>query len=438
MNNPAGTHSDFSSPSQSKAYCIKAWTVVLAAALYFFFEFFQVNVFNALDPYLLKEFNLRGGQLGNLSAFYFYAVVFCLIPAGLVLDRFSTKRVLLVEMTLCVAAVALFAMSQSLWQAKLARLLLGIGGCCVLLGSVRLATRWFAPRQLALVIGVIVTFAMTGGIMSQAPMTFLTDAIGWRPALWVIAGVGVVFFVLMVACIRDFPKGAKHVESHCAKNLTIWRSLSLVLRNRQNWLCGLYCSLMNIPVFLLGFFGVLYLTQTKGMLRSEASIVTSMVFLGLIIGSPLIGYLSDRLGRRKICMQICAAVALFLILLIMFLPSLSFHLAVILFFVLGLITSSQVLSYPVIAESNPPSIIASAESVAATLIMLGGFTSALFGSLMGLHWHHTFTAKNVPLYSAHDYLLAMSIIPVGFVLSLLCSFLVRETHGMAYRPNDAS
>src|SRR3990167_7642198 len=209
----------------TKTSAIQAWIVIFAASLYFFFEFFQVNVFNALDPYLLKTFNLQAGGLGNLSAHYFYAVVFCLVPAGLVLDRFSTKWVIIVEMFLCVLAVIVFAMSQSVWQAKIARLLLGVGGCCVLLSCVRLATRWFPEERMALVIGLIVTFAMLGGILSQAPFTYLTDTIGWRAALWVDAVVGFILLGVIAMFVRDFPNGAAHIKSHTASAISLRASL---------------------------------------------------------------------------------------------------------------------------------------------------------------------------------------------------------------------
>ena len=417
----------------TKTSAIQAWIVIFAASLYFFFEFFQVNVFNALDPYLLKTFNLQAGGLGNLSAYYFYAVVFCLVPAGLVLDRFSTKWVIIVEMFLCVLAVIVFAMSQSVWQAKIARLLLGVGGCCVLLSCVRLATRWFPEERMALVIGLIVTFAMLGGILSQAPFTYLTDTIGWRAALWVDAVVGFILLGVIAMFVRDFPNGAAHIKSHTASAISLRASLVSVFKNKQNWLCGIYSSLMNLPVFLMSTFGVLYLVQAKGMPRDKASLVTSMIFLGLIVGSPLIGFISDKIQRRKLCMQISAMLALVIVLFIMLIPNIAFVTAAILFLAFGLITSAQVLTYPVIAESNPPSIIASAESVASVLIMSGGFAGALFGGLMGWHWHHVFTLHHVPLYDKVHYAMAMTILPVGFVISIFCSFLIQETFGRSFQ-----
>ena len=126
-------------------------------------------------------------------------------------------------------------------------------------------------------------------------------------------------------------------------------------------------------------------------------------------------------------MIVSAILALIVVGLIMLIPHPSALLENVLFFALGLITSSQVLTYSVVAESNPSSITASAESIAATIIMFGGFAQGLFGWLMGLFWAHSFTSQHLPLYSIDDYRRAMLILPIGFVLSLVCAFLLKES-----------
>ena len=101
-----------------------------------------------------------------------------------------------------------------------------------------------------------------------------------------------------------------------------------------------------------------------------------------------------------------------------------FALAV-LFFCLSLITSAQVLVYPIVAESNPPQFIASAESVSCILIMLGGFMQPIFGWLMGLNWHHVYK-NGVPFYSAADFNAALWLLPAAFLISFFCALFLRD------------
>lgn len=71
---------------------LKPWLVCFAASLFFFYEFIQMNMFNAISQDLMKEFGLSGESLGYLSSTYLFADVVCLFPAGMLLDRFFSKK----------------------------------------------------------------------------------------------------------------------------------------------------------------------------------------------------------------------------------------------------------------------------------------------------------------------------------------------------------
>jgi hypothetical protein len=101
------------------------------------------------------------------------------------------------------------------------------------------------------------------------------------------------------------------------------------------------------------------------------------------------------------------------------------------FFLLGFTTSAQIITYPLIAESNPGAIVGSAEGLASVLIMAGGFTQPFFAWLMELHWNHQIV-NDLPVYSSSDYRLALCIMPIAFFLGLIMSCLIRETRCKPY------
>src|SRR4051812_33404525 len=81
---------------------LKPWIVCLSAGLFFFYEFIQMNMLNSLGSYLVNEYAITATQLGDLSAWYFYSTVLFLFTAGSLLDRFSTRKIILVGMSFCV------------------------------------------------------------------------------------------------------------------------------------------------------------------------------------------------------------------------------------------------------------------------------------------------------------------------------------------------
>lgn len=402
------------------------WIVVFAASLFFFYVFIQLNMFNAINPALMTTFNVGPNVTGNLSAYYFYADVIFLFPAGIILDRVSTRKLVAAAMAITVLATLLFSFSTSIWQASLCRFAIGAAGAFCLLSAVRIATRWFPPQRLALIIGLIVTLAMMGGLVAQTPLTLLTDHFGWRHAMLFDALFGAMLWLVMWFGIKDFPRGFKK-ENLLSHSAAFWPSLSCTLRNPQNWLAGLFVCLMNLPVFLLGGnWGSLYLVEMDHLSREAASWVIMFFFIGLIIGSPLCGAWSDHWRRRKAPMLISALTAILVMLALMFLHFNTVGLFTI-FFLLGFVSGAQVIGYPLIAESNSPQLTGTAEGFSSVLIMAGGFTVPWFADLMNWHWSHHYL-DNVPLYSSYDFTIALAIMPIAFVIAFLVALFIKETH----------
>lgn len=414
---------------------LKSWIVCLSAAMFFFYEFIQMGMFNSISSELMREFNINAAQLGILSATYFYADVVFLLVAGMLLDRFSTRKIILSAMVLCVSSTLVFALSTSVWVAGISHFIAGIGNAFCFLSCIKLATRWFPSRQLALIMGLMVTLAMAGGVVAQTPLTLLVEAVGWRKAVILDAGLGAVITWLVWYVVYDHPaESGEQSQAHIQSSGNMWKSALPAIKNLQNWFCGLYTCLLNLPIFLLGaLWGVMYVTQVHHIPRTEASYITMMVFVGTIIGSPVVGWFSDRIGRRRLPMILGAIISLVIMLAIMYLPNLGFTSLLLLFLGLGFFTSAQIVSYPAIAESNPKNLTGTSTGLASILIMGGGAVfQPLFGWLMDLSGDHH-VVDGVTIYSPQDYLLGMAIMPIAFVIGLIASLLIRETRCQPYR-----
>lgn len=407
----------------------QAWVVCLSASLFFFYEFVQIMMFNSINPSIMSAFHVTAGATGRISSSYFYANILFMFPAGMILDRYSTKKIIIIAMILCLVGTFLFSLSHNVTQASLCRFLSGVGGSFPFLCCLRLASRWFPARRLALVSGVTVTVAMLGGVAGQTPLVWLISVVGWRHALQLDALLGVIFTVIIYCTVVDFPKHFKHAVHASKKSVNLIQSIKQTLVNKQNWIFGFYTCFLNLPIMLLGaVWGGLYLVQIFHLSRTQASLVTSMIFIGTIFGSPVIGYISDLVGRRLLPMLIFGFISVIIMLVIMFAGNLSFLSLLILFFLLGFITSSQVISYPAIAESNSHQQAGSALGLASVVIMLGpAILQPLVGKLLDLNWNHHLV-NHVPQYSLHDFRLALSILPITLLIGTLLIFLAYETY----------
>lgn len=410
-----------------------AWVVTLTASLFFFYEFIQMNLFNAINEQLRGAFNLNAAQLGQLFSMYFYANFICLFPAGNLLDRFSTKKLLLGAIAICTIGTFLFSIATVYWMAALGRFLVGAGAAFCFLSCIRIASRWFPPRKMAFVTGVVVTMAMLGGLVAQTPFAWLTEYLGsWRNALLLNTGLGAIILIATFFIVEDRPPDGRekaHEDNKQLKELGLLGCIKLAALNPQNWFGGFYTALINLPVFVLGgLWGILYLTDVHQLTKDQASYATTLFFVGVIIGSLLYGWISDRIERRILPMIVGAILSLITVGILMYVPGLSMGMIIFLFFLMGLVTSSQVLTYPTIAELNPIYLTSTAVSIDSVCIMASGFLiPPFFGWLMEQGGNHVMV-NGIAVYTAQDFHQAMLILPISFVFALGITFFMRETY----------
>ncbi len=429
----ASTNGEIVLNSHEITHTAQAWVVTLTASLFFFYTFIQLNLFNAIDVELMQAFHLNAPELGQLSSMFFYANVLFLFPAGILLDRFSTKKILLMSVLLSSVGTLIFGLADNYIVAATGRFLVGTGAAFCFLSCIKIASRWFPPTKMALVTGIIVTMAMLGGLVAQTPLAMLSHLVGWRSAVLMDAGLGAFIFLAILLLVHDYP--SHHHDKHIAdkahlQTLGFWKSMGLVMLNPQNWLGGIYTALMNLPVFLLGaLWGIHYLMQVHQVSLMQASYATTLFFVGVIFGSPFFGWVSDRMSRRVLPMLLGAVVSLIVMLVLLYVPGLSFATVLLLFFLVGFVTSSQVLSYPTVAEHNPTSLTSTAISIVSTVIMFSGVVfQPLFGWAMQWHWDHTMV-DGAPIYTASDMLNAMLMMPIAFVVAFFVALFIKETHG---------
>lgn len=409
-----------------------AWFVSVTAGLLFFYEFMQLNMMNSLSEPLARDFNITAQEISWLSSWYFYANVIFLPLAGLLLDRYSTRKLILTAMTVCTLSILGFALSHSLVFSAFCRFVTGIGGAFCFLSCVRIASRWFAPKKMARITGVIVMMGMLGGLCAQAPLAFLIEKFGWRDALLIDTAMGAAFTILMWFVLRDRPAEHAHLIEHERKQIKamgLWASIKLVIHNKHNWFAALYASFVNLPIFILGaLWGTMYLTQVLHYSPTQAANVCGMLYIGTMIGAPILGWFSDRIQRRRLPMLLGALASIALIIPTLYNVHHSYNSLMLLFFLLGVATSSHTLSYSLVAESNPPLITGSAVSICSMMLLSGG---ALFqpisGWLLDRFWTPTFI-DGVPQYALSDFHRGFMMMPVLFGVALVLALLVKESY----------
>lgn len=402
---------------------IQAICVCFAASLFFAYELMQLHMLNAITPMLMSELQFGATDLGILGSTYILADVMFLLPAGIILDRFSVRRVVLFALSLCIIGTVGFAYSTNLLQACVCHFFSGIGNAFCFLSCMMLCSRWFPARWHALVMGVMLTMGLLGGVVAQTPFSLLAQAFTWREALLIDATIGFGVFMLIYLFVVD----AREEAQINAANVPFVQGIKRSIMNGQNIACGVYTGMMNLPIMLLGaMWGSLFLMQVHGFTLIESSFVTSMVCMGTIVGSPLVGFVSDKITKRKPVMLAGAVSSLAIFAVIALAKESDPYLFAFLFFCLGLTTSTQVLGYPLIAENNPPELTGTSMGISGMIIMgLALVLQPISGMLIDYGWDGQLV-DGTRFYTSGDFMRAFLIFPIGFVVSILLTYVIIE------------
>lgn len=399
----------------------KSWLVVMAAASFFFYSFIQMTIFSTSE---MKDYFSGILSIPDTAAFGVFAGMFLngcvlfLIPAGILLDKLSVRKLILGSVLLALAGIIGLSFTQNLAAAKFFRFITGVAHCIAFMAPLRLAPRWFPSKKLALAVGLVITFAVTGGLISQTPMYLAITALGGKQTMLLNIGLGILVFILVLLFVKDHPVGSELKTD--SKALPLWSGLKSAINNKQNWFSGLYIGLLNLAVLLLGaIWGTNYLLFKYDYLSPQViTSIIGMIFIGTMIGSPLCGLISDKLKNRKLIMIGGAILSLILMLIIMLASNPSAGFLHVMFLLLGIITSVQTIGYAVIAESNNDNVLGTANGFAAVLLMgMAAIAQPLFGWLINLFGGET----------SASYMKAIYLMPISFLIALIFSILIRET-----------
>ena len=370
----------------------------------------------------MRDFAVGAAVLGHLSAAYFYGYAGMQVPVGVLLDRFGPRRLMALAALVCAGGCVLFALSSSLAAASAGRFLIGASAAFSLVGSMAVAGQWFHANRFALLSGLSMAMGMAGGVFGQAPLRLAVEAADWRTVTAVLASGGLALAVAAWATVRDRWRGSGGVGRALS-------GLGLVLGNRQTWLVALVGLGTSAPLLAFAsLWGVPFLEAAYRLSRTQAAVLTSLIFVGWGIGAPLVGWLSDRIGRRKPPLIAGLLLQTAALALLVYVPGLPAPVLGGLCFLVGIFGSAQIVCFALARENHPAALSGTAIGfVNAMVTGAGALFQPLVGLLLDLVWTGE-TSSGARAYAPESYRLAFASLIACCLGGLLCLLVVRETH----------
>ncbi|MBB71386.1 MAG: MFS transporter [Legionellales bacterium] len=402
--------------------------ILLIVAAFYFYEFMLQVSPGVMTHDLMKDFGVTAAGLGMISGFYYYAYTPMQIPAGLLYDRFGPRVLLSISATVCALGALGFGLAPNAYLAGIGRFFMGMGSAFAFIGCLVLISRWFPSKYFAFLSGVIMIMSSLGALVGEMPLAADVERHGWRHSMISLGLIGLGIAVLIWLIVRDSPAFEK-IKQH-PKQANEWHRLAQVLRRPQSWWLALYAFCAWSPILIVaGLWGVPYIAQLYGISTTKASGFISIVWISVGIGSPLFGWVSDKIGRRCLPLTVAAGISLAATLGMLYIPHIPYWLMGVCMFGLGFGGSGQILSFALVKDNNPPRIVGTAIGFNNTMVVAGGL---LFQPLVGLILKFTWEGKlldNVPVYSQSNYQVALAIVPLCALIGTLVSmFMLQESH----------
>jgi MFS family permease len=395
------------------------WVVVFFASLFLFYKYVLQVSPSVMTRELMGHFHVNGAGLGNLAATFFYSYLVVQLFVGPLLDKYSPRLLTAVALGISALGALWFADAQTLLSASGARALVGVGAAFATVSYMKMAAVWFKPEKFAFVGGLLATAAMVGSMAGQVPLGYLVSDQGWQSTLFECGVLGLVLSVLYYLCVRD-----KHPDSVSGASATVYvapklKDFLFLLKQKHNWVLMMYSGLAFSPLAVFGgLWGNPFLQEAYHASKTEAGTLVSCAFIGLAVGGPLLGLLSDRLNKRFAVMMLGLWLSFICLALAVYLPGMSMVLEGTLLFLFGFGTGAFMLGFALGKALNAVALAASVIALINTGdAILGAVSEPLAGTVLEVVWEGK-QVHGVHYFSVHDYHLALLMLPAYLLVAV--------------------
>lgn len=318
-------------PEPSRLY---RWSVLLIVGLAMGCNYYVYDSINPLEHIFVERLGFTATDFGWLNSAYAVTAVLTLLLGGIIIDRFGTKRAILAFAVVCCLGASLTAAYGSPVSMIAGRAVLGLGGESLVVAATTAIARWFKGKELSFAFGIKIALARVMSVAADNSPTWAHKAFypanmgglaNWRAPLLIAAGAG----FLAIVCAAFYWSMEDYAERHFSRAEAAkptHRRIDFAAAFRLGpsyWLAVGICFAFYSAIFPFRTFAIDFLTNrlliaqggvqaTEAMrilAHKQAGMFTSLLPLSAMFVTPLLGLLSDRIGRRA-SMMLLAAVLL--------------------------------------------------------------------------------------------------------------------------------
>ena len=350
-----------------------------ACGYFLSYGFRTINAIISND--LVRDLGIPPGQLGLLTAAYFFTFALVQIPLGVMLDRYGPRRIEAALLLFAAAGAGLFSVANGIELLVLARALIGVGVSACLMAAIKAFVQWFPISRLASLNGWILACGGLGAFATSLPAEAALQVTDWRGLFAAIAVLSLLIAGFIFFVVPDRPAGEAREN---------WRELLAGVRTV--FTSGVFWRVSVVFTVAQGTFMSVQTLWISPWLRDVAGYESSgsmlaAVAVAMIFGFGISGSLADRLARMGI-EQLAVLKASYAISIAMFtLISIGITVAAPVIWLVYAVcsTAGTTLSYPFLSRRFPPELAGRVSTATNMLVFVWAFVAQWgIGAVIGL------------------------------------------------------
>ncbi|AZL15344.1 MFS transporter [Rickettsiales endosymbiont of Stachyamoeba lipophora] len=378
--------------------------------MFFGFQFIMRLAPGLVINELIDTYKVTSSSIGVMSAMYYLGYAGMQIPIAVILDRFRPNYVIFACIIIASMGMFLSGNASEWWMVILGRFFVGFGSAAGFLGVSKIVQIYFPKEAYAKMIGFSFTFGLLGAIYGGRPVNDLIAKYGYQNVFSAIAIVGAVIAILILVLFK-LPKNYKAVQDPVLKNL------KQVVSNPQILMLAI-ANLLLVGTLegLADVWGVNFFQYHFGVEKAEAATMTSLIYMGMILGGPLLAYFAKMINSEINTIAL-SGIVMALIYAIIF--KISYHNITLtgLMITFGIMSCYQVLVLSVGSKLVSFELRSITVAFLNCINMMGGtFFHTVIGNVIAFDYYNT---------PAQNYKLAITVIPIAACIGSLIVILLR-------------
>ena len=287
-------------PEPGKAY---RWVVLFALSLAMLGSYYFYDALEPLAKLLQQQLGFSDQNIGLLNSFYSIAPIATVLLGGILIDRLGTRKALLIFSLICLIGSVITALGAVFPMMAAGRFVFGMGAESLVVAVTAAVAKWFKGKELSFALGLNLMLARGGTWLAQNSPSWARSAYNSWQTPWLI-GVGFVGICVLGAIgywLLEVRAERKYALGHAGETDKIEMS-DIRAFNLSYWYIVGLCVVFYSAIFPFQTFAVKYFVDAKGTSLQTGGFVLSVLTAFTMIGTPLIGLYSDKMGHRATIM----------------------------------------------------------------------------------------------------------------------------------------